>query len=196
MSAAEREPGAPLEVTAGLGKDAGQKVVNQLAALERLKPDDAIVTFIDADALPTPLWLARLVAVLINSGKPLATGYRWMTPADDRWSSSCLAAANNSIASLPRCALPLTIVWGGSVGPEARDAGGDPAQGLLAGRDERRFANGGSAQASETARPCAAPGSAADARVLLLARIFRLRRPAIPLRLDPSAVQFCDCRAH
>src|SRR5271166_5600454 len=80
VSAAEREPGAPLEVTAGLGKDAGQKVVNQLAALERLKPDDAIVTFIDADALPTPLWLARLVAVLINSGKPLATGYRWMTP--------------------------------------------------------------------------------------------------------------------
>src|SRR5271166_1412986 len=102
VSAAEREPGAPLEVTAGLGKDAGQKVVNQLAALERLKPDDAIVAFIDADALPTPIWLARLVAVLINSGKPLATGYRWMTPADDRWSSSCLTAANDSIASLPR----------------------------------------------------------------------------------------------
>ncbi len=113
LSAAGREPDAPLEVTvAGLAKDAGQKVVNQLAALERLKPDDAIVAFIDADALPTPLWLARLVAVLINSGKPLATGYRWMTPADDRWSSSCLAAANDSIASLPRDTLPLTIVWG------------------------------------------------------------------------------------
>jgi Glycosyltransferase like family 2 len=116
LSEAQREAGAPLEVTvAGLARDAGQKVVNQLAALERLKPDDAIVAFIDADALPTPLWLPRLVAVLINSGKPLATGYRWMTPADDRLSSCCLAAANGAVAALPRGALPLMIVWGGSV---------------------------------------------------------------------------------
>ena len=65
--------------------------------------------------LPTPLWLPRLVAVIVNSGRPVATGYRWMTPADDRLSSCCLAAANDSIAALPRGALPLTIVWGGSV---------------------------------------------------------------------------------
>ena len=116
LSEVQRESGAPLEVTvAGLARDAGQKVVNQLAALERLKPDDAIVAFIDADALPTPLWLPRLVAVLINSRKPLATGYRWMTPADDRLSSCCLAAANDAVAALPRGALPLMIVWGGSV---------------------------------------------------------------------------------
>jgi hypothetical protein len=38
-----------------------------------------------------------------------------MTPADDRLSSCCLAAANDAIAALPRGALPLTIVWGGSV---------------------------------------------------------------------------------
>ena len=85
LSAAQREPGAPLKVTvAGLAKDAEQKVVNQLAALERLKPDDAIVAFIDADSLPTPLWLPRLVA------------------------------ADDSLAALPRGGLPLSIVWGGS----------------------------------------------------------------------------------
>ncbi|HZZ60137.1 MAG TPA: glycosyltransferase family 2 protein [Roseiarcus sp.] len=116
LCAAQREPGAPLEVTvAGLARDGGQKVVNQLAALKRLKPDDAIVAFIDVDALPTPLWLPRLVALLVNSRRPLATGYRWMTPADDRLSSCCLAAANDAIAALPRGALKLTIVWGGSV---------------------------------------------------------------------------------
>ena len=88
---------------------------NLTAALERLAPDDDVVAFIDADTLPTPEWLPRLVAVLVNSGRPVATGYRWMTPSDDRWSSSCLAAANASIAALPRGLLPLATVWGGSV---------------------------------------------------------------------------------
>ncbi len=116
LRAAEMEPGAPLEtIVAGLAVNAGQKVWNQLAALERLRPEDDVVAFIDADSLPTPLWLPRLVAVIVNSGRPVATGYRWMTPADERWSSCCLAAANASIAALPRGVLPMTIVWGGSV---------------------------------------------------------------------------------
>ncbi len=116
LSAAAREDGPPLEViVAGVAENTGQKVWNQLAALARLKPDDEVVAFIDADTLPTPLWLPRLVAVLVNSGRPVATGYRWMTPVDDRWSSAALAAANNALAALPRGALALTIVWGGSV---------------------------------------------------------------------------------
>ena len=116
LRAAQMEAGAPLEtIVAGLAVNTGQKVWNQLAALERLRPEDDIVAFIDADTLPTPLWLPRLVAVIVNSGRPVATGYRWMTPADERWSSCCLAAANASIAALPRGVLPMTIVWGGSV---------------------------------------------------------------------------------
>ena len=116
LSAARREPGGPLEVVvAGLAENAGQKVWNLLAALDRLSPEDEIVAFLDADVLLTPLWLPRLVAVIVNSGRPVATGYRWMIPSDDRWSSACLAAANASLAALPRGALPLTIVWGGSV---------------------------------------------------------------------------------
>ena len=116
LSSAAADAGPPLEVTvAGVAENAGQKVWNQLAALSRLTPDDEVVAFIDADTLPTPLWLPRLIAVLVNSGRPVATGYRWMTPVDDRWSSAALAAANNAIAALPRGALALTIVWGGSV---------------------------------------------------------------------------------
>ncbi len=116
LAAARGQAKAPLDVVvAGHARNAGQKVWNQLAALESLEPGDEIVAFIDADALPTPLWLPRLIAVLVNSGRPVATGYRWMTPADDRLSSCCLAAANDAIAALPRGALPLTIVWGGSV---------------------------------------------------------------------------------
>ena len=116
LRAAAAEPGAPIEVVvAGLAENAGQKVWNLLAALDRLSPEDEIVAFLDADVSLTPLWLPRLVAVIVNSGRPVATGYRWMIPSDDRWSSACLAAANASVAALPRGALPLTIVWGGSV---------------------------------------------------------------------------------
>ena len=116
LSAAEREPRPSIEtVVAGPAVNAGQKVWNQLAALERLAPDDEIVAFIDADTAPTPLWLPRLVAVIVNAKRPVATGYRWMFPADGRLSSACLAAANASIASLPRGVLPMPLVWGGSV---------------------------------------------------------------------------------
>jgi len=115
LVAAASRPGPPLElVVAGHAVEGGQKVWNQLAALARLEPDDDVVAFIDADTLPTPQWLLRLVNAL-NSGRPLATGYRWMTPADDRWSSCCLAAANDAVAAFPRGFLSLTIVWGGSV---------------------------------------------------------------------------------
>jgi Glycosyl transferase family 21 len=116
LRAAQAEPGVPLDVVvAGLAECAGQKVWNLLAALDHLRPEDEIVAFLDADVLLTPLWLPGLVALIVNSGRPVATGYRWMIPSDDRWSSACLAAANASLAALPRGALKLTIVWGGSV---------------------------------------------------------------------------------
>src|SRR5574337_2174230 len=93
LRAAERQPGPAIETTiAGLAVNAGQKVWNQLAALKRLNVNDEIVAFIDADTAPTPLWLPRLVAVIVNSKRPVATGYRWMAPADGRLSSACLAA--------------------------------------------------------------------------------------------------------
>jgi cellulose synthase/poly-beta-1,6-N-acetylglucosamine synthase-like glycosyltransferase len=103
LAAAQHQMGASIEIViAGLASSCGQKVWNQLAGLERLTADDEIVAFIDADTLPTPLWLPRLVAAIVDAGRPVVTGYRWMTPSDDRWSSSCLAAANASIATLPR----------------------------------------------------------------------------------------------
>jgi len=115
LFSAQPLPGAPIEIViSGLASTCGQKVWNQLAALERLTLEDEIVAFIDADTLPTPLWLPRLVSAIVDAGMPVVTGYRWMTPADDRWSSSCLAAANASIATLPRGGLKSHLCWGGS----------------------------------------------------------------------------------
>jgi hypothetical protein len=116
LAAAAVQPGAAIELTvAGLAQSGGQKVWNQLAALDRLRPEDEIVAFIDADTLPTPLWLPRLVSAVIDAGRPVVTGYRWMAPSDDRLSSSFLAAANASIVTLPRAGVPVHLCWGGSI---------------------------------------------------------------------------------
>jgi hypothetical protein len=108
--------GAPVEIcVAGLAHRSGQKIYNLLAALARLGRDDEIVAFTDADTLPQPLWLPRLIAGIVNSGRPAVTGYRWMIPADSRLSSAVVAAANASIATLLRVPHVANACWGGTM---------------------------------------------------------------------------------
>jgi hypothetical protein len=108
--------GAPVEIcVAGLAYRSGQKIHNLLAALARLGRDDEIVAFTDADTLPQPLWLPRLIAGIVNSGRPAVTGYRWMIPADGRLSSAVVAAANASIATLLRVPHVANACWGGTM---------------------------------------------------------------------------------
>jgi hypothetical protein len=109
-------PGARIEIcVAGLAQRSGQKIHNLLAALSRFEPTDEIVAFTDADTLPQPLWLSRLVAGIVNAGRPAVTGYRWMIPADARLSSAVVAAANASIATLLRVPYVANACWGGTM---------------------------------------------------------------------------------
>jgi hypothetical protein len=101
-------------VIAGPASGRGQKVHNLLAALETLAADDAVIVFADADIVPEPDWLVRLVTPLRDSDIKLVSGYRWMTPMDERWSSAFVSAANASIATLPRAPV-WNIPWGGSI---------------------------------------------------------------------------------
>ncbi len=115
LADARAAPGAPLElVVAGRTQRGGQKVANLLAALERLGPGDEIVAFTDADTLPGPRWLPRLVSALVDAHRDAATGYRWILPADGRLSSCFVAAANASIVTMPRVAEAVNLCWGGS----------------------------------------------------------------------------------
>jgi hypothetical protein len=112
----QRLPGAEIEICiAGLAQRSGQKIHNLLAALERLGPADAVVAFTDADTLPQPRWLSRLVAGIVNAGREVVTGYRWMVPGDDRLSSAVVAAANTSIATLLRVPYVANACWGGTM---------------------------------------------------------------------------------
>ncbi|GAC1328806.1 MAG: hypothetical protein NVSMB26_04480 [Beijerinckiaceae bacterium] len=107
--------GAPVEVCiAGLAVQSGQKVHNLLAALDRVRPDDSIVAFIDADTSPGPEWLPRLISEIVDSGHAAVTGYRWIVPTDDRLSSAVVSVANTSIVTLPRLALVMNACWGGT----------------------------------------------------------------------------------
>jgi cellulose synthase/poly-beta-1,6-N-acetylglucosamine synthase-like glycosyltransferase len=111
-----KRPGAPLRtVVAGQSERTGQKVWNLLAALDTIDDRDEIVAFVDADTLPGPEWLSRLVAALVNTGRDAVTGYRWIIPADNRVSSAVVAAANASIVTLPRLPAIHNPCWGGTM---------------------------------------------------------------------------------
>jgi hypothetical protein len=111
-----KRPGAPLcTVVAGQSGRTGQKVWNLLAALDAIEPSDEIVAFADADTLPAPEWLSRLIAALVNTGRDAVTGYRWIIPADNRVSSAVVAAANASVVTVPRLPSIVNHCWGGTM---------------------------------------------------------------------------------
>ena len=111
-----KRPGASLRmVVAGQSGRTGQKVWNLLAALDAIEPSDEIVAFVDADTLPAPEWLSRLVAALVNTGRDAVTGYRWIIPADNRVSSAVVAAANASVVTVPRLPSIINHCWGGTM---------------------------------------------------------------------------------
>ncbi|MBY0329193.1 MAG: glycosyltransferase family 2 protein, partial [Acetobacteraceae bacterium] len=91
----------------------GQKVQNLLAALDALRPDDAVVVTLDADIIPPPDLLARLLRPVLSGQAPIASGYRWTLPADDASGSALVALAEMGIATLPRCAR-CNLCWGGA----------------------------------------------------------------------------------
>src|ERR1700730_5684607 len=111
-----KRPGPPLRtVVAGESGRTGQKVWNLLAGLDAIEPSDEIVAFVDADTLPAPEWLCRLVAALVNKGGDAVTGYRWIIPANDRVSSAVVAAANASVVTVPRLPSIINHCWGGTM---------------------------------------------------------------------------------
>jgi hypothetical protein len=101
-------------IVAGCATDTGQKVHNQLAALGRLRPDDAIIVFADADIIPEPDWLTRIVRGLASPGVGVVSGYRWLIPTNGSLASLFIAAGNQSVATLPR-PRHLNHAWGGTM---------------------------------------------------------------------------------
>ena len=121
-------------VDAGPATDTtGQKVHNQLSALQHLQQSDdpsVVWVFADSDALPGRHWLSKLVGPHSQPDRVgVSTGYRWLVPElraqQPRLASAVVSVINSAVACLiahPR----LTQAWGGSMAVRAdfaRDQG-------------------------------------------------------------------------
>jgi ceramide glucosyltransferase len=113
IAATEERPETEL-VIAGTATRCGQKIHNQLAGLERLRPRDTIIVFADADIVPQPDWLARLVHPLGRDDVTVVSGWRWLSADDDRLATAfaCAAHASFTLAPRPRA---WALAWGGSM---------------------------------------------------------------------------------
>jgi ceramide glucosyltransferase len=102
-------------LVAGAAEACGQKVHNQLHALEHLLDDDDLIVFADADAVPGTDWLNAMAYGATRENRGAVTGYRWMVPADGGLFSRVGSVLNASVATLlgrPRW----NQAWGGSMG--------------------------------------------------------------------------------
>jgi ceramide glucosyltransferase len=113
IAATEARPDTEI-VIAGTATSCGQKIHNQLAALERLRPRDAIVVFADADIVPQPDWLARLVHPLGQDNVEIVSGWRWLMADDNRLATAFVCAAHASFTLAPR-PRAWALAWGGSM---------------------------------------------------------------------------------
>jgi ceramide glucosyltransferase len=101
-------------VVAGLATNRGQKVHNQLAAVERTTEHDEVLAFMDADARPNANWLRALVAPLTRNDIGASTGYRYYVPVTDHTANKIVSVLNAQVAALfgP---YRRTLAWGGSM---------------------------------------------------------------------------------
>ncbi len=110
---AARHPNRLQLVVAGLATDEGQKIHNIRAAMAQLRADDRYLVFLDADMLPGPHVVGRLLFPLVRGKAAISTGYRWLVPMWNAPVTWLGAAINLQPATLPR--LPGgNLPWGGA----------------------------------------------------------------------------------
>ncbi len=114
---------AELLVAGPADPDEGQKIHNLLAAVRKLKQDDAgetVWVFADSDAVPGPHWLGELVGPLAQERTAVTTGFRWLVPESRDGTSpppfwARIASIINSSATGFIRREQYTHAWGGSM---------------------------------------------------------------------------------
>src|ERR1035437_4717093 len=108
-------------VVAGLARERGQKIHNQLAAVERTTGEDEVLAFVDADANSNSHWLRALVLPL-TYGEHIGatTGYRYYVPVTDHTANKIVSVLNAQVAALLG-PYRRTLAWGGSMAIRRKD---------------------------------------------------------------------------
>lgn len=91
-------PAARLVITTVALAHTSEKIENMLAAVDAARPESTVLAFADSDARPLSHWLRSLVAVAVQPGTGVSTGYRWYIPAAGGFWSHARAAWNSVIA--------------------------------------------------------------------------------------------------
>ena len=107
-------------VVAGKATKRGQKVHNQLAAVDHTTPDDTFLAFMDADAHPAPNWLHALVSMLNSHHIGATTGYRFYIPSDAHPANGVICVLNAMVGTLLG-PYRRTVAWGGSMAIRRKD---------------------------------------------------------------------------
>ncbi len=101
-------------IVAGMAKDTGQKVHNQLAAFQVLGESDRLIAFADGDLYGFKNWLTCLALPLNLGQADFTTGYRWMIPANQSLPNRVIALMGTAIEPLIGPAWRMCL-WGGSM---------------------------------------------------------------------------------
>jgi len=105
---------------AGPSASCSQKTHNLLYALDRVPDSTEILAFGDSDVCVHADWLSRLAWPLRQSGRSVATGYRWFVPTKNNMASLAMSAMNASVAQLLGNSR-LNHAWGGSMAIRTED---------------------------------------------------------------------------
>jgi cellulose synthase/poly-beta-1,6-N-acetylglucosamine synthase-like glycosyltransferase len=109
-------PAASAEiVVAGNTTRCSQLNHNYLAAIRRLRPEDAVVVFAVADVVPPPEWLDETIHPINTPTIWLASAYPLMVPTDSRLSTAVSCEICMAMATVPRYPERLSIAWGGTM---------------------------------------------------------------------------------
>ncbi|MCH2204088.1 MAG: glycosyltransferase [Fuerstiella sp.] len=106
-------PSAEL-VFAGMATNCGQKVFNQLAAMELVEAGDKLIVFADADIRLTKNWLTELVEPLNAGAQDLVSGYRTLIPRLPSLANIFGSIINSSVSTLSGKKSG-SLLWGGSM---------------------------------------------------------------------------------
>lgn len=122
-------------VSGAASADEGQKIHNQLFAIEHLTDADVIWAFADSDAVPGTDWLAQMVAPLMKPTTGMTTGYRWLIPQEGAKASlpSKLASIVNSSVACGYRSGRISQAWGGAMALRAQTAKQGDLTGYLRG---------------------------------------------------------------
>ena len=107
-------------VVAGPAASRGQKVHNQLAAVEITTDQDIFLAFMDADAHPAANWLHALVSMLNSHHIGATTGYRFYVPSTGHAANAVICVLNAMVGTLLG-PYRRTVAWGGSMAIRRRD---------------------------------------------------------------------------